>query len=121
MLCLSVEEYINIVKTLSKGNYLYCIGELTFLKITLHSFLNKESQESVLEIIDNVFATNFLYSAYLEIVIRVILYIFYYENIEDKTFYTKLIDKVKEYSEKYDNISCFDMLDQIKQKIENEQ
>lgn len=121
MLCLSAEEYINIVKTLSKGNYLYCIGELTFLKITLHSFLNKESQESVLEIIDNVFATKFLYSTYLEIVIRVILYIFYYENIEDKSFYTKLVDKVKEYSEKYDNISCFDMLNQIKQKIENEQ
>lgn len=121
MLCLSAEEYINIVKTLSKGNYLYCIGELTFLKITLHSFLNKESQESILEIIDNVFATKFLYSTYLEIVIRVILYIFYYENIEDKSFYTKLVDKVKEYSEKYDNISCFDMLNQIKQKIENEQ
>ncbi len=116
MLCLSAEEYINIVKTLSKGNYLYCIGELTFFKITLHSFLNKESQESVLEIIDNVFATKFLYSTYLEIVIRVILYIFYYENIEDKSFYTKLVDKVKEYSKKYDNISCFDMLDQIKQK-----
>lgn len=120
MLCSSAEEYINLVKTLSKGNYLYCIGELTFLKITLHSFLNKECQESVLEIIDNIFATRFLYFTYIEIVIRVILYIFYYENIEDKSFYIKLLEKIKLYSKKYDNSSCCDMLNKIKQKIENE-
>ena len=105
---------------MSKGNYLYCIGELTFLKITLHTFLNKECQESVLEIIDNIFATRFLYFTYIEIVIRVILYTFYYENIEDKSFYIKLLEKIKLYSKKYDNSSCCDMLNKIKQKIENE-
>ena len=113
MLCLNAEEYINIVKTLSKCNYLYCIGELPFLKIVLYSFLNKECQESVLEIIDNIMSTKFLYFTYIEIVVRVVLYIFYYENIEDKLFYTELVDKVKFYSEKYDNSVCYNMLDKI--------
>ena len=80
----------------------------------------KINEFEVLEIIDNVFATRFLYFTYIEIVIRVILYIFYYENIEDKSFYIKLLEKIKLYSKKYNNGSCYDMLVKIKQKIENE-
>lgn len=113
-LCIDASEYINIISALSKGNYLYCLSEITFLKITLYSFVNKEHQSTILKIVDNIFSTKYLYYNYLEIVVRVILYIFYYENIEDEIFYIKLLDKIQYYSKKYNNNSCYDMLEKIK-------
>lgn len=118
-LCSGVGEYIKLVNTLSKGKYLYCISELSLLKIILYSLLNKEYQHTLIEIIDNIFSTRFLYYTYLEIVIRVVLHIYYYETIDDKDFYIKLIDKIKYYCNEYKNGSCYDMLDKIKQNIES--
>lgn len=120
LLCSSVGEYIKLVNTLSKGKYLYCISEFSLLKITLYSLLNKEYQQTLIEIINNIFSTSFLYYEYLEIVIRVVLYIHYYETIDDKDFYINLIDKIKYYCTEYKNSSCYDMLDNIKQNIESE-
>lgn len=119
LLCTNPSEYINLIKTLSKGNYLYCISELTFLKMALFSLLNKEQQESILEIIDNVFSTKYLYYNYLEIVIRVILYIFYYENISDEKYYVSLVNKIKFYCKQYDNNSCYNLLENIIITINN--
>lgn len=120
LLCSSMGEYIKLVNTLSKGKYLYCISKLSLLKITLYSLLNKEYQQTLIEIINNIFSTSFLYYEYLEIVIRVVLYIYYYEAIDDKEFYINLIDKIKYYCTEYKNSSCYDMLDKIKQNIESE-
>ena len=114
MLCADAKEYINLVNTLSKGNYLYCICEITFLKMTLYSFENKDCQGLILEIVDNVFSTQFLYYNYLEIIIRVILFIYYYQNIEDELFYINLITKVQYYCKKYNNNSCYNMLEKHK-------
>ena len=120
LLCSSMDEYIKLVNTLSKGKYLYCISEFSLLKITLYSLLNKEYQQTLIEIINNIFSTSFLYYEYLEIVIRVVLYMHYYETIDDKDFYINLIDKIKYYCTEYKNSSCYDMLDKIKQNIESE-
>lgn len=112
-LCLNANEYINIVKSLAKGNYVYCLNEITFMKMIMYSMLNKECQETVIEIIDNVFSTEFLYYIYLNIIVRVIIYIFYYENIEDKTYYRELINKIQIYCKKYSNYSCYTLLEKI--------
>ncbi len=116
-LCTDVGQYISIVKTLSSGKYIYCINELTFLKMILHSFEHKDNQESVLEITENILSTHFLFYIYLEIVLKVILFTYYYENIEDKDFYINLIEKIQEKSQLYKNEHAYQMLDKIKKSF----
>lgn len=120
VLCGDLCEYINLVKELSNGKYIYCISQNTFCDMILFSFTNKEAQKYILEIVDNVFSTNYLYYNYLEIVVKSILNIFYYEDITDKKFYSDLVIKIKSYCEKYNNKSCYDLLEIINKKINND-
>ena len=117
VVCTNPEEYINLINTLSKGKYVYCINEITLLKMLLYSFVNNNTQKTLLEIIDNIFSTSFLYFTYIEIVIRVLLYIHYYEEISDEQFYIRLIDKVKDYCDKYENKKVADLLEAIKKEM----
>ena len=83
----------------------------------LHSFEHKDNQESVLEITENILSTHFLFYIYLEIVLKVILFTYYYENIEDKDFYINLIEKIQEKSQLYKNEHAYQMLDKIKKSF----
>lgn len=111
------EEYISIVKSLSIGKYIYCISELSLLKMLLYSFEHQEAQSSIIEVIENIFSTQFLFSIYLESILKVIVYIYYYENIEDEKFYIDLITKIQEKSLSYNNKHCYYLLEKIKISI----
>lgn len=119
-LCNNVEEYINIVKSLSKGKYIYCVNELTFLKILLFSFENTKVQDNVFEIIENIFSTKFLFSIYWEIVFKILLFIYYYVDISDKKFFDKFLLKVQEKCQEYGNEQGYKELDKIKTTINNQ-
>lgn len=119
-LCDNVEEYLNIVKSLSKGKYIYCINELTLLKSLIYSFENSNVQETIFEIIENIFSTKFLFYNYWEIVFKTLLFIYYYVDISDKVFFDKLILTIQEKCQKYDNAQGYKELNKIRTIINNQ-
>ncbi|MGM9877604.1 MAG: hypothetical protein ACI33S_03045 [Bacilli bacterium] len=119
-LCETAEEYIDLIVTLSEGNYIYCISEISFLKILLQSFKNESIQEKILNIIKNILATSFLFNIYLEIIMKVIIFIYYYEEINDIDYFIKILDLIMENCDKYSNKKCLEIINNIKNNLLND-
>lgn len=119
-LCNSVDEYINIISSLSDGNYIYCISDLSFLKILLYSFKEEGVQEKVVNIITNVLSTNFLFNLYIEIIMRTLVSIYYYDVIDNIVFFIKVLDLIFEKCNKYNNTKCRVIIETMKSNLINE-
>lgn len=119
-LCETVEEYIDLIVTLSEGNYIYCISEISFLKILLQSFKNESIQEKILNIIKNILATSFLFNIYIEIIMKAIIFIYYYEEINDIDYFIKILDLIMENCDKYSNKNCLVIINNIKNNLLND-
>ena len=116
-LCETVEEYIDLIVTLSEGNYIYCISEISFLKILLQSFKNESIQEKILNIVKNILATSFLFNTYIEIIMKAIIFIYYYEEINDIDYFIKILDLIMENCDKYSNKNCLVIINNIKNNL----
>ena len=119
-LCETVEEYIDLIVTLSEGNYIYCISEISFFKILLQSFKNAPIQEKILNIIKNILATSFLFNIYIEIIMKTIIFIYYYEEINDIDYFIKILDLIMENCDKYNNKNCLEIINNIKNNLLND-
>ena len=119
-LCETVEEYIDLIVTLSEGNYIYCISEISFFKILLQSFKNAPIQEKILNIIKNILATSFLFNIYIEIIMKAIIFIYYYEEINDIDYFIKILDLIMENCDKYSNKNCLVIINNIKNNLLND-
>lgn len=116
-ICLTDDEYINIILSLSRGNYIYCVNEVTLRDMIIFSNNNIETQNKVLEIIKNLISTNFIYDVYLKIIMRTILYIYYYfENIND-VYFKVILDLILEKSIEYKNNNCANFISKIKKEM----
>ena len=116
-ICLTDDEYINIILSLSRGNYIYCVNEITLRDMIIFSNNNIETQNKVLEIIKNLISTNFIYDVYLKIIMRTILYIYYYfENIND-VYFKAILDLILEKSIEYKNNNCANFISKIKKEM----
>ena len=86
----------------------------------IYSFKNSNVQETIFEIIENIFSTKFLFYNYWEIVFKTLLFIYYYVDISDKVFFDKLILTIQEKCQKYDNVQGYKELNKIRKTINNQ-
>ena len=105
-LCTESIDYINLIVDLSKGNYIYCINEISFLKMIMCSIVKKDIRDKIITIINNIFSTDFLFNIYIEIVMRVICYIYYYESIGDIQYFIDLLNLIIKKCIEYGNTNC---------------
>lgn len=113
-ICDDPNVYINLICTLARGKYVYCINEMSFLNMMRYALDNHEVQEKITDIIDCIFETEFLYNIYFNIVYKVLLYMYYYENIKNIKFYNSIIEQVIKYCEKYNNRAAVVVLDKYR-------
>ena len=109
-LCTESIDYINLIVDLSNGNYIYCINEISFLKMIMCSIVKKDIRDKIITIINNIFSTNFLFNIYIEIVMRVICYIYYYESIGDIQYFIDILNLIIKKCIEYGNTNCVEIL-----------
>ena len=113
-ICDDPNVYINLICTLARGKYVYCINEMSFLNMMRYALENNEIQEKITEIIDCIFETEFLYNIYFNIVYKVLLYMYYYEYIKDIKFYNSILEQVIKYCKKHKNDAAVVVLDKYR-------
>ena len=113
-ICDDHNVYINLICTLARGKYVYCINEMSFLNMMRYALENNEVQERITEIIDCIFETEFLYNIYFNIVYKVLLYMYYYEYIKDIKFYNSILKQVIKYCKKHKNDAAVVVLDKYR-------
>ena len=74
------------------------------------SIVKKDIRDKIITIINNIFSTDFLFNIYIEIVMRVICYIYYYESIGDIQYFIDLLNLIIKKCIEYGNTNCVEIL-----------